>query len=221
MSTLSFDCRFRYPTGFALDLAFRAEQGVTALIGPSGSGKTTALLLIAGLLRPHAGRIELGKRVLFDAQAGISLPPEERRVGLVFQDFQLFPHLTVEENLRFGLRRNRHSRLDFGHAVEILELGPFLRRYPLTLSGGQRQRTALGRAVLQGPELLLLDEPLSALDDELRTSILGFLGRVIREYQIPTLLVTHDARNIEQLAQQRIYLLREAGTATPVTGPQG
>ena len=206
MSLLQFDCRFRYSTRFALDLAFDAGAGVTALLGPSGCGKTTTLRLIAGLLKPDSGRIQLGERVLFDATKRVNLPPEQRTLGLVFQDYQLFPHLTVEQNLRYGLARSPSSPLDFAHVVDILELRPLLSAWPQSLSGGEKQRTAIGRAILRGPQLLLLDEPLSALDPDLRESISGYLQRVIGEYYIPTLLVTHDPQSVERLAHTTIRI---------------
>jgi molybdate transport system ATP-binding protein len=206
MSLLQFDCRFRHSPRFALDLAFEAGAGVTALVGPSGCGKTTTLRLIAGLLKPDSGRIQLGDRLLFDGIKRVNLPPEQRALGLVFQDYQLFPHLTVEQNLRYGLVRNPKSPIDFPHLVEILELRPLLSAWPHSLSGGEKQRIAIGRAILRGPQLLLLDEPLSALDPDLRESISGYLQRVIGEYHIPTLLVTHDPHSIERLAHTTIRI---------------
>ena len=206
MSLLEFNCRFRYESRFALELAFEAGAGITALVGPSGCGKTTTLKLIAGLLCPNSGRIKLGERLLFDSASRINLPPEQRAIGLVFQDYQLFPHLSVEQNLRYGLARNPKSRIDLAHLVEILELGPLLCTWPHSLSGGEKQRTALGRAILRTPQLLLLDEPLSALDPDLREAISGYLQRVIAEYHIPTLLVTHDPHSIERLAHTTIRL---------------
>jgi molybdate transport system ATP-binding protein len=203
---LHFDCRFEYPGGFRLELAFTAGEGVTALVGPSGSGKTTTLALIAGLLTPTCGRIALGERVFFDAKQQIDLAPEARAIGLVFQDYQLFPHLTIADNLRYGLLRSPSHRHDFGHLVEVLELSPLLDRYPATLSGGERQRTALGRAILRGPELLLLDEPLSALDSELKSSIRHYLRRTLAEYRLPTLLVTHNLDDVADLATQVVRL---------------
>lgn len=206
MSLLQFDCRFRHPSRFALDFAFTAEAGVTALVGPSGCGKTTTLRLIAGLLTPDSGRIQVRDRLLFDSAKQVNLPPEERAMGLVYQDYQLFPHLTVEQNLRYGLARNRKSPSDFAHVVEILDLAPLLSARPQSLSGGEQQRTAIGRAILRGPQLLLLDEPLSALDPDRREAISGYLQRVIGEYHIPTLLVTHDPQSIERLAHTTIRL---------------
>lgn len=209
MSVLNFQADFRYRAGFQLQCDFVVEAGITALVGPSGSGKSTTLHLIAGLLRPDRGRIELGKRVLFDRERKLCLPPEQRAVGYVFQDYQLFPHLSVEQNLRYGQRRRPARQIDFAHLVDVLELGSLLQRWPSELSGGQKQRTALGRAILRGPELLLLDEPLSALDAELRNSVAAFLQRVIREYAIPTILVSHDSLAVEQLADRIVRL--EAG----------
>lgn len=206
MTILHFQCRFRYPSGFTLDLSFAAKNQITALLGPSGVGKTTTLHLIAGLLRPSEGQIVLGGRILYDSCQRICLPIEARRIGLVFQDYQLFPHLTVDANLRYGYRRARDARLDLAHLVEVLELGSLLQRYPHALSGGQRQRVALGRAIARQPEMLLLDEPVSALDDELKTSILGYLARTLGEYNIPTLLVTHDVETAGRLHAELIRL---------------
>ena len=206
MSLLHFDCRFRHSSRFALDLTFEAGPGVTALVGPSGCGKTTTLRLIAGLLKPEEGRIQLGDQLLFESTTRVNVPPETRALGLVFQDYQLFPHLSVEQNLRYGLARNPHSSVDFSHLVEILELRPLLSASPQSLSGGEKQRTAIGRAILRAPKLLLLDEPLSALDPDLRESISGYLERVIGEYHIPILLVTHDPHSIERLAHTTIRI---------------
>ncbi|HEY2881867.1 MAG TPA: ATP-binding cassette domain-containing protein, partial [Pirellulales bacterium] len=171
MSVLRFDCRFAYPVGFGLNFAFETESGVTALVGPSGIGKTTVLHLIAGLLAPQDGLISLHDKILFDSPTKVNLPPEQRGVGYVFQDYQLFPHLTVGQNLRYGQRRTSHTGVDFQKIVNILELSDLLRRYPHSLSGGQKQRVAVGRALLRSPNLLLLDEPLTALDPGLRASV--------------------------------------------------
>lgn len=169
--------------------------------------------LIAGLLRPQAGRIVLGERVLLDTEEGICLPPEKRGVGVVFQEHLLFPHMTVRMNLRYGLRRRRiaesedaQSTEDLSRVVDILELGDLLYRYPHTLSGGQRQRTALARAILQGPRLLMMDEPLSALDAGLKDRVLTYLQRVIDEYHIPTLFVSHDQADVRRLADHVVVV---------------
>jgi molybdate transport system ATP-binding protein len=211
MSVLSFDCRFRYPSGFALDLSFDATANVTALVGPSGAGKTTTLHLIAGLARPSEGRIALGDRVLFDSRARVNIPIEQRRIGLVFQDYQLFPHLTVDANLRYGYRRAHAAQRELAHLLEVLELGPLLKRYPQSLSGGQRQRVAFGRALASHPAMLLLDEPVSALDDELKSNVLGYLARTLDEFKTPTLLVTHDVDSIGLLNAELIRIPGKRG----------
>jgi molybdate transport system ATP-binding protein len=203
---LRFDCRFRYAAGFALAAAFEGGPGVTALVGPSGSGKTTAIKLIAGLLRPQTGRITLGDVVLFDHQAKVNLPPERRLVSVVFQEQLLFPHLDVRQNLTFGRRRRPGRAVDAERVIEVLELGEVLDRMPHTLSGGQRQRVALGRALLCGPELLLLDEPLAGLEADLKERILGYLQKVIAEYRLPTLLVSHNLTDVARLAERTFVL---------------
>jgi len=200
MSVLEFRCQFSYPTGFVLDKEFVVTSSVAAILGPSGSGKTTTLHLVAGILQPMTGRIVLGDCVLFDSDQKIDLPAYRRQVGLVFQDYQLFPHMTVDGNLKYGHRRNGHSTIDLAHLVEVLELGPLLKRFPASLSGGQRQRVALGRAIAHNPKILLLDEPVSALDEELKSSILAYLSRTLAEYSIPTLLVTHDMAIVERFS---------------------
>ncbi len=172
---LSVDCAHHYPSGFNLQVQFTAGTSVTALFGASGSGKTTTLNLIAGHLRPASGRICLGEQVLVDSSAGVFLPPDQRRIGIVFQDHRLFPHLTVRRNLEYGLRRRPLRQIDLAKVVQVLELETLLDRPPATLSGGQQQRVALGRAILRGPELLLLDEPLAALDDALKHRVLVYL----------------------------------------------
>lgn len=208
MSRLSFQCRYRYASGFELDLAFETEALATSLFGPSGSGKTSILMLIAGLLRPDFGRIELGDRVLFDSATRRSLPIEQRRVGLVFQDHLLFPHLSVEGNLRYGLRRRAQTgrTIEYDRVVDVLELGDLQRRFPRHLSGGQRQRVALARSLLAAPELLLLDEPLAALDESLKERILDYLERVMEQWQIPVLYVSHGVAEVRRLAQQVVAI---------------
>lgn len=206
MSVLKFDCRFCYPSGFRLDFAFEAGPGVTALVGPSGSGKTTILNLLAGLLRPQAGEIELHGKRLFSSSANVNVPPEGRNVGYVFQDYQLFPHLSVEQNLRYGHRRAKSEHFSFLRAVEILDLKDLLARSPKSLSGGEQQRVAIGRAILRGAGILLLDEPFSALDPELRRSVSEYLARAIAEFHIPTLLVSHDMETVKAIAHTTIRI---------------
>jgi molybdate transport system ATP-binding protein len=218
VSRLEFRCRLPYPSGFVLDAAFISDATVTALFGPSGSGKTSILSILAGLRRPSEGRIQFGKRVLYDSATGICLPPEARRIGYVFQDQLLFPHLSVRRNLRYGWRRRpRDARaVDFQRVVQVLELDNMLDRLPYTLSGGQRQRVALGRALLCGPELLLLDEPLASLDEALKQRVLDYVEECVREWHIPTLYVTHAPNEVRRLAEE-VVVLRDGKVIA--TGP--
>jgi len=206
MSVLRFDCRFHYPEGFTLNFSCVVEDQITALVGPSGCGKTTVLNLIAGLLTPDQGTISLEDQILFDSRSGANVPSHLRQIGYVFQEYRLFPHLTVEDNLRYGQKRSKSNGIEFGKIVEVLELRDLTHRHPSSLSGGQKQRVALGRAILRSPKLLLLDEPLSALDAELRSSVAEHLDRVIREFRIPTLLVSHDRASVESLAESTLRM---------------
>jgi molybdate transport system ATP-binding protein len=223
MALLEFDCLFRYPSGFRLQARFQTDGRVTALFGPSGSGKSTVLALIAGLLRPLQGRIRLGERLLVDTATGVWLPAEQRRVGVVFQDLRLFPHLTVRQNLRFGSGRRGALSIPFARVVQILELEELLERKPHALSGGQQQRVALGRALLHGPDLLLLDEPLTSLDAPLKERILTYLERVFAEWRLPTLLVSHDPAEVRRLASQVVVLVQgqvqQAGPVAQILPP--
>lgn len=182
--------------------------GVTALFGPSGSGKTTLVNMIAGLARPRRGVIELGGRVLFDGKRGVNLPPERRRMGYVFQEGRLFPHLTVRRNLLYGHRllRPAQRRLDLERVVELTGIGHLLDRRPATLSGGEKQRVAVGRALLTSPELLLMDEPLASLDQSRKDEILPFLADLPGRLGIPILYVSHDRAEISGLADVVVML---------------
>lgn len=203
---LSFRARHTFESGFVLDAAFAIDDGVTALSGPSGNGKSTVLAILAGTLAPHDAHVVLEGRTLVDTKRGVFLPPEARGVGFVFQDHLLFPHMDVETNLRYGLRRKPLRPIAFRRVAELLEIAELLPRMPSTLSGGQRQRVALGRALLRGPSLLLLDEPLTGLDAGLKQRIFGDLERIFTEWKIPTLLVSHDASDVGRLASRVIAL---------------
>ena len=208
---------------FDLDVRCELPRNAVAVMGPSGAGKTSLLEAIAGLRRA-SGWIEVGGDVLLDTHGGIDLPPERRRVGYVPQDALLFPHRTAGGNVRFGLTRDASAGALFDEAVAILEIAPLLDRYPATLSGGERQRVALARALATRPRLLLLDEPLAALDVALRDRILPYLLRVRDEMRIPLLYVTHNAGEALLLASEAL-LLRDGvveafGPAAEVVSPR-
>lgn len=206
--TLTLAARLSLP-GFDLDIdEALALDGVTALFGPSGGGKTTVLRIIAGLERGAGGRIALGGAVWADSGQGLLLPAHRRPVGYLFQDARLFPHLDVAGNLRFAERRSRDgdSAITMDGIVEALDLAPLLNRRVGTLSGGERQRVALGRTLLTRPRLLLLDEPLSALDIGRKADILPYLEAAPRRYGIPTIFVSHSVEEVSQLANEVVVL---------------
>jgi molybdate transport system ATP-binding protein len=196
--------------GFQLDVAFALEKGITMLFGPSGAGKTTLLDCIAGLANPHQGRIAAGARVLFDSQEGINLSPTERKIGYVFQDLALFPHLNVEANVAYGvtgLRADDRKR-QVSSALESLRISDLRTRRPAELSGGERQRVALARALVMQPLVLLLDEPLAALDMPVRMKIAEDLRRSIQALPIPLLYVTHSRDEVFMLGERMLMLER-------------
>jgi molybdate transport system ATP-binding protein len=193
---------------FHIEVDCRLPDPVTGIIGASGSGKTTLLQMIAGLVRPAAGRIVLDDDVLFDAERRINVPPHRRRIGIVFQDVRLFPHLSVADNLSYGKRLLAPGDRHFGTQaiIDLLELGSVLHRRPDQLSGGQAQRVAIGRALLASPRMLLLDEPLASLDWRLKQQIMPFLRRVRDVTRIPMLYVSHDSREILDLTDRIVVL---------------
>lgn len=213
MSMLAVRCGFGYPSGFRLRFDFEVGPGTTAVVGPSGGGKSTLVALIAGLLTPHEGTIRFAGRTLADAAGG--LPPHRRRVGVAFQDARLFPHLSVRMNLLYGRRRFRATTPAVAPMVETLELGDLLDRRPESLSGGQRQRVALGRALLTGADLLLLDEPFSALDVPLRGRVIDFVRETVAAAGRTCLVVTHDAATAERLVPSGVIPVA-GGTAVNV-----
>ncbi|OYW16580.1 MAG: molybdenum ABC transporter ATP-binding protein [Novosphingobium sp. 12-64-8] len=187
---------------------FATGPGVTALVGRSGAGKTSVLHAIAGLLRPHEGRIAVGDQVLFDAAARVDIAPQHRACGFVFQDLRLFPHRRVRENLLYGwhLAPPRRRWLSLDEAVAFLDIAPLLHRHPRTLSGGEAQRVAIGRALLSGPRFVLMDEPLTSLDAALRNETMAVIERIRDELALPVLLVSHDAREVERLADHVVAI---------------
>lgn len=212
--TLVIDIRHRFA---ALDLRAQLQVApgqVTALFGPSGCGKTTVANAVAGLLRPDSGRIAMGETLLFDSTAGINLPPHRRRIGYVFQDARLFPHLTVAGNLRYPSRfLPRTRRPDPSQVTDLLGLTPLLGRRTAALSGGERQRTAIARALLSDPAALVLDEPLSALDPTRKSEILPWLERLRDHLRLPILYISHATDELARLADQ--VVLMRAGVSQP------
>ena len=196
---------------FLLDVAFHSDARVVALFGPSGSGKTTLLNIIAGLVRPQAGSVTIDDHVLTDTSANLVLPPHRRRIGYVFQDGRLFPHLSVRRNLVYGRwfapSAQRFGSLD--EVVALLGLGALLERKPGTLSGGEKQRVAIGRALLASPRLLLMDEPLASLDAARKAETLPFIEKLRDELNIPIVYVSHSAEEVERLRADVVRL--EAG----------
>ena len=194
---------------FAIEARFETDsRGVTALFGRSGAGKTSVVNMLAGLLRPDRGRIELDGGILFDSAKGVDLPPERRRLGYVFQESRLFPHYSVRRNLEYGMRRLPHSerRVGFDDLIGVLGIEPLLDRHPRQLSGGERQRVALGRALLASPRLLLMDEPLASLDQARKQEILPFIERLRDRFAIPIVYVTHAMDEIVRLADTLILI---------------
>ncbi|MDN3712485.1 molybdenum ABC transporter ATP-binding protein [Paracoccus cavernae] len=208
---LSLSIHKRFPA-MELDVAFEAPSGVTAVFGPSGCGKTSTVNAVAGLLRPDRGHIALDGQPLYDSAKGIDLPTQKRRIGYVFQDARLFPHLSVAANLRYSWRWRRGAARDFDRIVEMLALGPLLKRYPRHLSGGEKQRTAIGRALLSDPALLVMDEPLAALDEARKSEIMPWLERLRDEVNLPILYVSHSTAEVLRLATTLVML--DAGRVT-------
>lgn len=196
---------------FALDVTFEAPAGVTVLFGRSGSGKTSVVNAVAGLLRPDHGRIAVQGRALLDTDRGIALPPHRRRLGYVFQDARLFPHLSVRQNLSYGRRfaPKEASLPEMGGIVDLLGLGALLDRRPGALSGGEKARVALGRALLSGPEMLLADEPLASLDEARKAEVLPYFEHLRDAGGVPILYVSHAASEVARLATTVVAL--EAG----------
>jgi len=200
---------------FTLSASFSSEGRVTGLFGASGSGKTSLINTIAGLLRPDRGSIVIDGETVDDTAAGIHVPTYRRRIGYVFQDARLFPHLDISQNLDYGRRMNglADDPAQRKRVVDLLDIGALLDRRPGKLSGGERQRVALGRALLSKPRLLLLDEPLGALDEGRKLEILPYLVRLRDEAGVPMVYVSHDAAELRQLATQIVMLRRGQVTA--------
>jgi molybdate transport system ATP-binding protein len=210
---------------FHLDVAFENDEGITALFGRSGAGKSTTINLIAGLTRPDRGRIAFDERILVDTDRAIFVPAYRRHIGLVFQDAQLFPHLTVRQNLLFGrwFASDQEGSVSFSSVVETLGISHILKRKPALLSGGEKQRVALGRALLAAPRLLLMDEPLASLDMERKLEILPLIETLRDEFRIPIVYVSHSVEEVARLASRVVVLEKgrvvAIGAVEDVLGP--
>jgi len=206
--TASIEIHKRFPPQFALDVALSAPPGITILFGASGSGKTTVLRAVSGLTRPDTGRIAVDDRVLFDSTSGIDVPPRSRRVGYVFQESALFPHMSVDANIRYGLHRlpEREVRARVSAIAESFHISGILSRRPKYISGGERQRAALARALVTDPHILLLDEPLSALDHAIQSRIMDDLRAWNEAHRIPILYVTHGHREAFAMGERVVVL---------------
>lgn len=207
--SLEVEIRHRF-SGLDLNVTFEAGAGVTALFGPSGAGKSSVVNAIAGLLRPDAGRIALTETVLFDDKAGVNIPVARRRIGYVFQDGRLFPHMSVAGNMTYGARYapGGLDRAEMNRVVNLLGLDALLERRPLTLSGGEKQRVALARAWLSRPRLLLMDEPLAALDEPRKDEIFPYLERLRDVVRVPIIYVSHNLSEVARLADDLVVMQR-------------
>ena len=205
---------------FGLDAAFASQGGLTALFGPSGSGKTSLVNIIGGLVKPRDGRVVVDGRVLVDRAAGIFVPRHKRRIGYVFQDARLFPHMSVAQNLRYGrwFTPVAERYADMAGVIDLLGIGHLLHRRPNLLSGGEKQRVAIGRALLASPRLILMDEPLAALDEARKAEILPYIERLRDEARVPIVYVSHSLAEVARLATDVVML--DAGKVS-AAGPAG
>lgn len=215
--TLSVEIRHRLGA-FTLETAFESGGRLTALFGASGSGKTSLINIIAGLIRPQQGRIAVDGRVLVDTAARISIPSHKRRIGYIFQDARLFPHMSVRQNLAYGRwfapRDGRYAEMD--KVVELLGIGHLLERKPNLLSGGEKSRVAIGRALIASPRLILMDEPLASLDEARKAEIMPYIERLRDETRVPILYVSHSIVEVARLATEIVVL---AGGTVTASGP--
>jgi molybdate transport system ATP-binding protein len=217
--TLSIDIRHRLGA-FTLEAAFRSDGRLTALFGPSGSGKTSVVNVIAGLIRPEEGRVEVDGKVLVDTKNRTFVPKHRRRIGYVFQDARLFPHMTVRQNLAYGRwfapRRERYA--EEAKVIELLGIGGLLERRPSRLSGGEKQRVAIGRALIASPRLILMDEPLASLDEQRKAEILPYIERLRDETKVPIVYVSHSVAEVARLATDVVLF---AAGKVAASGPTG
>ncbi len=207
---LNVDIQLHQPhavtSAFALEAQFTLLPGrCLGVMGPSGAGKTSLLHAIAGLLTPSTGRILHDHQPWFDAAQGVSLPPWQRAVGLVFQEGRLFPHMSVLRNLQYGMPA-QGAQIALDDVVDVLQLNTLLARMPAQLSGGEQQRVAMGRALLRQPAVLLMDEPLSGLDEALKQQVLPYVRQVLESFALPTLYVSHVSEEVSAVADEVLWL---------------
>ncbi len=202
---LEFDIQLQR-NGFLLNVKGSIENGITGVYGPSGHGKTSLLNSIAGLVNPDSGFINIKGNTVFDSKGKINIPARNRKVGYVFQDVRLFPHLSVKQNLKYGENKKRAGNIDFDEVVEILNIKSLLNKKPSECSGGEKQRIAIGRALLSGAEILIMDEPFSAVDINLRNNIIPFLNKINNHFHIPMLIVSHDLPDLISLTNHLLLL---------------
>jgi len=206
--------------GFSLDIDLRVDNEIAVIFGPSGSGKSMTLQLISGLMQPDAGTISFDGSIFFDSGRGINLPARQRNIGYVFQDLALFPHLSVQDNILFGAKGldKALKKKRLYDIVSIFHLDGLEDKFPAEISGGQKQRVALARALIRGPAVLLLDEPFSSLDTELRFTMRNFLRDIRKEFQVPIILVTHDIFEAYSLADN--VIVYSNGSVVQIGKPQ-
>jgi molybdate transport system ATP-binding protein len=203
---MSIEVRLKRQLGKLLvDVEFYTSGGLTALFGKSGAGKTSIVNMIAGLIKPTQGRIVIDGRVLFDSELGINVPTHQRRIGYVFQEGLLFPHLTVELNLNYGRRFNGPAHAP-SNIISLLGLEALLKRKPINLSGGEKQRVAIGRALMSNPSLLLMDEPLASLDEARKSEILPYIEILRDEFKIPIIYISHSVEEVMRLAGDVLHI---------------
>ncbi len=202
---LSFTCQRK---NFQLNLDCTIKASITGLFGKSGSGKSMSLETIAGIQKPNSGKIVFNNRILFDSESNINIPPQKRRIAIIFQDLRLFNHLGVKANLEYGMRfvPGNLRKIEFNDVIKLLELDKFLDRSPVSLSGGEKQRVAIGRALLCSPELLLLDEPFSSIDNDMRQAILPYLKTIQSTFHIPMLIVSHHLPDLHMLTKDILLI---------------